>query len=718
MNHIPSHNSKLYISESETGFALYFDSKLIFAHSFQTPFVSAGFGTGHYSMFRGNFHISEHLDELVGLRNWAVTRDEHSEIAITFSNSCGYRLELTCLVVANRLVLRFFPGFHDGVVPNRWRCNFFAEKDEFVYGCGEQFSYCNLRGRSFPLWTSEQGVGRNKATYVTWQADVAEGAGGDYFWTFFPQTGFVSSRKLWYFAECSAYSVFDFTASDHYELYFWEPLATITIGSAESMLALVQDQSDFYGKQDPLPDWSLSGIILGIQGGTEICQHKLSVALDAGVPVQGIWAQDWEGINITSFGQRLRWNWEWDRERYPGLDKKIQEWNQSGIRFLGYINPYLLAGKPLFQEAEPLGYLAKNKAGTTYLVDFGEFYAGIVDLTNPAAFSWFKGVIKRNLLDFNLSGWMADFGEYLPTDTVLWSGKSAELAHNEWPALWARCNWEAVREWEAEHPTLKGQHLYFMRAGGPGSQSWCPLMWAGDQNVDWSTDDGLPSVIPAALSLALSGHGAHHSDIGGYTTLFGMQRSKELFMRWAELAAFTPVMRSHEGNRPKDNWQFDSDTETLLHLSRMVTIHRHVLPYLQALNEENSRQGIPIQRPLFIHFEEDPVCWTLQDQYLLGPDLLVAPVLTSQTNARTLHLPPGTWRHLWSGEEFDIPEPAGSPCTVRAWLGEPPVFYRSGSKWARLFIEAAAAGTSAFMPRPVTEEDQITPPLSRSGAHK
>ncbi len=145
---------------------------------------------------------------------------------------------------------------------------------------------------------------------MTWLADVAEGAGGDYYWTFFPQTSFVSSRKLWFYAESSAYSVFDFSQSDQIELYFWDIPSRFVIGSKPTMLDTIQDQSSFFGRQSPLPNWVLEGVILGIQGGTRICEQKLAAARNAGVPVTGIWAQDWEGIRITSFGQQLRWNWE------------------------------------------------------------------------------------------------------------------------------------------------------------------------------------------------------------------------------------------------------------------------------------------------------------------------------------------------------------------------------------------------------------------------
>jgi sulfoquinovosidase len=527
-------------------------------------------------------------------------------------------------------------------------------------------------------------VGRNKGTRITRLADADDGAGGDYYWTFFPQTSFVSSGGYWCHLDTSAYADFDFRADDRHDLYSWAIPERLVIGEADAMRDLVSDLSAYFGRQGELPDWCYDGAILGVQGGTAVCRDKLAAAEKAGVKVAGLWAQDWEGINVTSFGQRLRWNWIWDAERYPGLDREIAALKSRGVRFLGYINPYVGANMSLFNEAKAKGYLAKDSLGQDYLVEFGEFYAGIVDLTSPAAFDWYKSVIKKNLIAFGLSGWMADFGEYLPTDAVLHSGKSAELAHNEWPSLWARCNREAVDEAEAEGLVPAGEVIYFMRAGGVGSQSNCPLMWAGDQNVDWSEDDGLPSVIPAALSLGLSGHGLHHSDLGGYTTLYGMRRTKELFMRWAEFSALTVIMRSHEGNRPKENWQFDSDAQTLAHLARMTAFHAALKPYLKAAVAENAQAGIPVMRPLFLHFEEDEAAWTIKDEYLLGPDLLVAPVIVEGASSRSVHLPRGSWKHLWSGRVY-----SGGDMEIAAPLGEPPVFARTDSKWMDVFEKAA-----------------------------
>jgi alpha-glucosidase len=154
-------------------------------------------------------------------------------------------------------------------------------------------------------------------------------------------------------------------------------------------------------------------------------------------------------------------------------------------------------------------------------------------------------------------------------------------------------------------------------------------------------------------------------------------------MRWAEFSALSVLMRSHEGNRPKDNWQFDSDAQTLAHLARMTAFHAALKPYLKAAVAENAQAGIPVMRPLFLDFEEDAAAWTIKDEYLLGPDLLVAPVIVEGAVTRRVHLPSGSWKHLWRGKLY-----SGGDMEIAAPIGEPPIFARASSKWMGVFEEA------------------------------
>jgi sulfoquinovosidase len=153
-------------------------------------------------------------------------------------------------------------------------------------------------------------------------------------------------------------------------------------------------------------------------------------------------------------------------------------------------------------------------------------------------------------------------------------------------------------------------------------------------------------------------------------------------MRWAEMGAFTPVMRTHEGNRPRDNLQIEQDEQVLSHFARMTQVYVHLVPYLKSLVAEASTHGLPVQRPLFLHFEDDARTYAIQDAYLYGADLLVAPVWQAGKTEWTTYLPRGAeWIHMWSGEAFA----GGQEATVQAPFGQPPVFYRAGSEFAELF---------------------------------
>lgn len=660
------------LKNTETGFTLRWQDRLIISHSADAPCLWIGAGEADIEMFRGNFSIKDNLNEKIALTEATVTQQE-AGWAIRFTRGDTVSATLRIGVDAEgRLELRLQ---NDATSHNRIWLRLAAQPEDHIYGCGEQFSYFDLRGKPFPLWTSEQGVGRNKQTYVTWQADCKENAGGDYYWTFFPQPTFVSTQKYYCHVDNSCYMNFDFSAPGYHELAFWEDNATLRFECAETYVDLLEKLTALLGRQPELPDWVYDGVTLGIQGGTDVCQQKLDVMRNGGVKVNGIWAQDWSGIRMTSFGKRVMWNWKWNSELYPQLDTRIPQWKQEGVQFLSYINPYVASDRDLCEEAAKRGYLTKNAEGKDYHVEFGEFYAGVIDLTNPEAYDWYKEVIKKNLIELGCGGWMADFGEYLPTDTFLHNGVSAEIMHNAWPALWAKCNYEALEE------TGKlGEILFFMRAGYTGSQKHSVMMWAGDQNVDWSLDDGLASVVPAALSLAMTGHGLHHSDIGGYTTLFGMKRSKELLLRWCDFSAFTPMMRTHEGNRPGDNWQFDADAETIVHFARMTRVFTTLKPYIKAAVAQNAKTGLPVMRPLFLHYEDDARAYTLKYQYLFGRDLLVAPVHEEGRTDWTLYLPQDTWVNAWTGETCQ-----GGDVTVEAPLGKTPVFYRQQSEWADLF---------------------------------
>ena len=193
--------------------------------------------------------------------------------------------------------------------------------------------------------------------------------------------------------------------------------------------------------------------------------RKTFSLLDAGAEICGVWSQDWCGCNKTMAGYQVWWNWEADEKLYPDIRGMIRKLNERGVKFLAYINPYLVRDSRLYTYCKDKGYLITRRDGSIYHIKSTTFDAGMLDLTNPEAVRYIKDqLIKKNMLELGVSGWMADFGEYLPVDCVLHDGDPAEL-HNLWPVLWAKVNREAIEEYGAKDA------FFFSRSGYTGIQT-------------------------------------------------------------------------------------------------------------------------------------------------------------------------------------------------------------------------------------------------------
>lgn len=642
-------NNTLYIVRNE---------KIVYGFIKGGCALEAAVGSCSYSMNRGSFTIKDRLGEKVKLfvRDYTV---DGNEAVLTLTQG---RLKLQI----SGDILTFIPEGLDEY--NRLFISLPAKENEYVYGAGETFSEFNLRGNRFNVWVAEhqntQVVAKKLRKIRFGDINSKRKMKFEKYETYYAQPTFLSSEKYFFHSDTTARAVFDFRSKIKHVIET-DSVAPFTLGYGDTFEDVLRNLTSILGRQPELPDWVYDGYILGIQGGTEIMMHKVQKALDAGIKVNGVWIQDWEGRRITAFGKQLMWNWEHDKELYPGLPEKIKELNEKGIKVLGYCNPFLAIEKPLYQIAHEKGYCVKDVTGEDYLVTITTFPAAMVDLTNPEAWEWLKGVIKTNMIDFGLSGWMADFGEYLPTDCVLYSGENAELVHNTWPARWAQLNREVIEE-----AGKLGEIMFFTRAGFTQTPKYSTMMWNGDNHVDFSLDNGLPSVIPAMLSLTCSGFGLTHSDIAGYTTFKKLQRSKELYMRWCEMSAFTPVMRGHEGNNPDLNVQLDHDFDILAIGAETSKIHAALKPYIKDAVRYNAENGVGVIRPLFFYYDEKNA-YEEKYEYLFGRDILVAPVIEAGVKTRRVYLPKDKWIHIASGREY-----AGGFVTVDAPLGHPAVFVR------------------------------------------
>ena len=651
-------------------------------------FVAAAQGQEKVEEQRGSFFFTDQVTRRCADQMIRSIQTSSDRVIISGSLTCrpggsiDYSLEF--YPVSDRQ-LAFQLSFSDSAI-NRSYLTYASDSDEHFFGFGEQFTYFDLKGHLVPIWVSEQGIGRGQQP-LTFLVNLAARAGGSPFTTYAAVPHYISSRLRSIFLENPQYSVFDLRQPDRVQVHVFSGDLHGNILFGQNPEELIAAYTNWCGRMRPLPDWILNGAVIGMQGGTERVRQVYAQLKKEGVPISAFWLQDWVGQRTTSFGKQLWWNWELDHDRYPGWSSLRQDLGKDGVRLMVYASPFLadVSGKPnvrknYFAEAVQNGYLVKQQDGKPYLIKNTDFSAGLVDLTNPAAREWYKTLLRESIItEAGASGWMADFGEALPYDAVLANGASGKDFHNQYPQEWAQLNRELVDSL----PTA-GETVFFQRAAFQRSPAYSTLFWEGDQLVSWDRYDGIKSAVTGLLSGGISGFTLNHSDIGGYTTLNNplarYHRSKELLLRWMEFSAMTTIFRTHEGNLPEQNIQFYSDADTLSHFSRMAKVYAAWKPLRIKLVQEAAQSGMPVARHLFLQYPDDANVYTLSYQeYLLGSDILVAPVLDAGVDTVRVYLPPGSWVHLWSGRIYRTPY-QGTWVTVPAPLGQPGIFYREGAK--------------------------------------
>ncbi|XP_042942235.1 sulfoquinovosidase-like isoform X2 [Carya illinoinensis] len=444
---------------------------------------------------------------------------------------------------------------------NRVCLTYSSEANERFFGFGEQFSHVNFKGKRVPIFVQEQGIGRGDQP-ITFAANlVSYRAGGDYSTTYAPSPFYMTSKMRSLYLEGYDYSMFDLTRHDRVQIQIHGSSVQGRILHGNSPSELIEHFTETIGRPPELPEWIISGAVVGLQGGTETVRHTWDELRTYNVPISAFWLQDWVGQRETLIGSQLWWNWEVDTKRYWGWQQLVQDLSARHIKVMTYCNPCLAPvheksnrRRNLFEEAKRLDILVKDKHGQPYMVPNTAFDVGMLDLTHPNTASWFKQILQE-MVDDGVRGWMADFGEGLPVDATLYSGEDPISAHNRYPELWAQINREFVEEWKSnsagkvkEDP--KEALVFFMRAGFRNSPKWGMLFWEGDQMVSWQANDGIKSAVTGLLSSGLSGYAFNHSDIGGYCAVnfpfIRYRRSEELLLRWMELSAFTTVFRTHE----------------------------------------------------------------------------------------------------------------------------------------------------------------------------
>ncbi len=559
---------------------------------------------------------------------------------------------------------------------NRLSLTFACDVVEHFAGFGAQADGIDHRGHTVAVWTSEPGIGKRMQDDEYPELWFLEGTRHA---SSYPLPTFLSSKGHQVVVETNARSVFEVCSKtpDALRIEVWAQRFTLWlfVGDGDTH-PLTQATGRVLGRPVRPPPIAFAPWNDAIFGAAEV-RRVARVLRDNDVPSSVLWTEDFRGGRDEGTGYRLVEDWDLDRTLYPDAEGLSRELAEAGFAWHAYFNTFLVDGEPVTDVARRDGHFVKKADGTAATFQGVTFKpTGLADLSRPETRAWVKSYL-RQALDQGFSGWMADFGEWLPTDVVLADGTSGLDAHNRYPHDWAAVNAEVLAE------RRDGvQRLFFVRSGWLKTNELAPVVWAGDQRTSFLPDDGLPTVVSLGLGLGLAGVSTFGHDIAGYqsNSATNPPSTKELFFRWTTLGALSPVMRTHHGIDARSNWRFDKDTETLAHYRRWAKFHLQLFPYLDGASVDAEERGLPLMRALPLAYPTDRAAWTTSDVYLLGPSLLVAPVLTQGAVSRTLHLPPGEWLALAGGGRVTGPTELTTSCPVT----EIPVYFKAGAVVPRL----------------------------------
>lgn len=353
-----------------------------------------------------------------------------------------------------------------------------------------------------------------------------------------------------------------------------------------------------------------------------------------------------------------------DPASWPDAHEMIAQLRRHGFRTLVIEEPYLTLKSRNYPEAVSQGFIARHFDGSPYTFDFWPGECALVDFSNPAARTWWSEK-HRTLLEMGVDGWWTDLNEPAKhLQDMAHYGGSAAAVHNSNALFMQQAVYDAHQQYAPQR-----RIFILSRSAFAGSQRYGTALWSGDVDMSFAA---LRKQLALGLNVGIAGIPLWGSDIGGFG--FGGKCTAELYARWFQFGAFCPLCRPHGDQQElREPWQFGSQIEDICR--RYLQLRYRLLPYIYNAAHLACTTGIPIMRALVLDFPTDPNVFNLSDEYLFGPEILVAPILDEGASERSVYLPDGIWTDFWtdewhSGPRFlDVPAP----------LDVLPLFIRQGA---------------------------------------
>jgi alpha-D-xyloside xylohydrolase len=490
--------------------------------------------------------------------------------------------------------------------------------DTAVYGLGERFGPLVKNGQVVDIWNADGGTGSEQA-YKNVPFCLTNAGYG----VFVNDPGRVSFEVA-----SEAVSRLQFSVPG-------QSLEYLVIYGPEPK-AILRNYTALTGRPPALPAWSF-GLWLSTSFTTSYDEATVTSFID-GMAERGL---PLSVFHFDSFWMReFHWcDFEWDPRMFPDPAGMLARLKARALRICVWINPYIAQQSALFEEGKAQGYLLRRRSGDVWQTDLWQPGMAVVDFTNPAARDWYTSKLDA-LLAMGVDCFKSDFGERIPVDDVeYFDGSDPVRMHNYYSYLYNQAVFELLRKRRGD-----GEAVLFARSATAGSQRF-PVHWGGDCDA---TFEAMAQMLRGGLSLGLSGFGYWSHDIGG----FEGTPDAAVYKRWIAFGLLSSHSRLHGSGSYRVPWLFDEEAVDVLRT--FTRLKMRLMPYLLEAARQVTADGMPMMRAMALAFPDDPGCTHLDRQYMLGDDLLVAPVLTA-TGEVTYYVPAGTWTHFMTGEQVTGP---------------------------------------------------------------
>lgn len=327
-------------------------------------------------------------------------------------------------------------------------------------------------------------------------------------------------------------------------------------------------------------------------------------------------------------------DFEWDKKCFPDIRATLKKYHDKGLHICAWINPYIAQGTAFFKEGAANGYLLQRADGRgVWQTDNWQAGMGLVDFTNPDAVKWYTDKLKT-VLDCGVDCFKTDFGERIPVDVVYHDGSDPQAMHNYYTYLYNQAVFSLLKEVKGEN-----EAVLFARSATAGSQKF-PVHWGGDCSANYPS---MAETLRGGLSFAMSGFSFWSHDISGFEST----ATPDLYKRWCAFGLMSTHSRLHGSGSYRVPWLFDDEACDVVKF--FTNLKCSLMPYIFQKSVEAHEEGTPVMRPMVFEFMNDPAVPYLDQQYMLGDALLVAPVFREDKVAQ-YYLPEGTWTELLTGE--------------------------------------------------------------------